>query len=85
MREEAIDIAFGKLTGMAVLMELDIPANPMHVGFFCTSAVVPDTQNLDDAVVQSRLWLFREESQRISWLACGLHGRAFRATTKRRR
>jgi hypothetical protein len=29
---EAIDIAFGKLTGVPMLMEFDEPANPVNVG-----------------------------------------------------
>jgi len=33
-RQESIHIAFGKLAGMPVLVERDVPANPVNVGVF---------------------------------------------------
>jgi len=77
MREKAVDIAFRKLAGMPVLVELDVPAHPVNVGFLRAAAVVPDAQNLDDAVVQPWRGLVRKQTQGRAALlgGCG-HGRS---------
>ena len=74
MREEAVDIAFGKLTGMPVLVELDIPANPMHVRLFRASAVMADPQNSDEVVVETGRGFSLEQPQRLRSLSSRQHG-----------
>lgn len=50
--QAAVDIALCKLPGMPVLVKLDVPADPMHVGFFGAPAVMANPENLNHAVVE---------------------------------
>ncbi|MGM0485996.1 MAG: hypothetical protein ACQESR_04450 [Planctomycetota bacterium] len=52
MREEPVDIAFGKSAGLPVLVELDRPANLMHVGFFSASAVMANPEDSEQMIVE---------------------------------
>lgn len=59
MRQKPIDILLGEAPRMAVLVKLDVPANPVDVGLFRASAIIADPQNLNDAVVKTRRGLVR--------------------------
>jgi hypothetical protein len=41
--QKAVNIVFRKLTRMPMLVKLDVPANPVDVGLFRATAVVPDS------------------------------------------
>ena len=74
MSQETVDIAFRQLPGMLVLVELDEAANPMHVRFFRASAVMADTQNSDEVVVEMGRGFSLEQPQRLRSLSSRQHG-----------
>src|SRR5271165_6016528 len=49
---------------MPVLVELDVPANPVDISLFRAPAVVPHTQDFDHPVVQSGRRAIRKEAER---------------------
>jgi len=72
--QEAVDIAFGKFPGMLVLVELDVPTNPVHVRFFRAWAVMAAPQNSDEVVVEPGRRFSLEQLQRLRSLTCRRHG-----------
>ncbi|MGM0490621.1 MAG: hypothetical protein ACQESR_28170 [Planctomycetota bacterium] len=52
MREEPVDIALGKSAEMPLLVERDMPANLMHVGFFSASAVMANPEDSEQMIVE---------------------------------
>ena len=52
MRQEPVDIAFRKFSGMLVF---DVPTNPLPVRFSRASAVMVDPQNSDEVIAETGL------------------------------
>jgi len=75
--QEAVGIAFGEFAGMRVLVELDVPANPVEGGLFRAAGVMTDPENLNDAVLQPGRGAVGKQAQRRSALLSGCgHGRS---------
>jgi len=49
---------------MPMLVELDVPPHPVEVSLFGAPAVVPDAENLNDPVVQTRRRSIRKQAER---------------------
>jgi hypothetical protein len=71
MGQEAVNVRFRHLPWMLVLVELEVPANPMQAGLLRAAAVVANPQNLDDAVVEPWQRLIGEQAQRLSSVLSG--------------
>jgi hypothetical protein len=48
---------------MPVAVEFEIPTNPVKIGLLCTPGVVMNSQDFDDAVVQTRGRLAGKEAE----------------------
>jgi hypothetical protein len=59
---------------MLALVELDIPANPMYVGFFRAPAVMADPEDFDQVIVEPGHDLSWKQTQRLCPLTCRRHG-----------
>jgi hypothetical protein len=48
--QETVDFGFGKFAWLVAIVKLDVSANPVDVGLFGTTAIVPDANH-------STMWL----------------------------
>ena len=63
MRQEAVEVGLGHFTGMPGAVEFEIPTNPVKIGLLCAPRVVMNSQDFDNAVVQTRGRLAGKEAE----------------------
>jgi len=74
----AVEGGLGHFTGRPVVVELEMPTNPVKTGLLCAPGVVMKSQDFDNAVVQTRGRLAGKEAEWNATLwECHSHGDQF--------